>query len=136
MIILAFICMHFVTGLSISVVFQTAHVMPNVVFPKPNEDGVVDNDWSHHQLATTSNYSPRSRFFSWLIGGLNFQVEHHLLPDICHVHYKKLSLIVSETAKEYGIPYHSKRTFVEAIRDHVKMLRQLGRMEQIPEVVR
>jgi linoleoyl-CoA desaturase len=131
-IILAFISMHFVTGLSISIVFQTAHVMPSMDFPLPDENGLIANDWTIHQLATTSNYSPRSRFFSWLIGGLNFQVEHHLLPHVCHVHYRKLSLIVSETAREYGIPYHTKETFFEALGDHTRMLRDLGRMQMVP----
>lgn len=128
-IVLAFISMHFVTGLSLSVVFQTAHVMPSSKFPVADKDGIIASDWSVHQLATTSNYAPRSRFFSWLIGGLNYQIEHHLFSNICHVHYRKLSPIVAQTAKEFGIPYHMKRTFFAAIIDHIRMLRQLGRME-------
>ncbi|MEX2594311.1 MAG: acyl-CoA desaturase [Anditalea sp.] len=131
-IILAFVSMHFVTGLSISIVFQTAHVMPSAEFPLPDENGLIANSWTIHQLATTSNYAPRSRFFSWLIGGLNYQVEHHLLPHVCHVHYRKLSHIVAETAKEYGVPYHTKKTFLAAIVDHIKMLRQLGTMTLAP----
>lgn len=130
-IILAFVSMHIITGLCISIVFQTAHVMPGVEFPLPDKNGLIANDWATHQMATTCNYSPHSRIFSWLIGGLNYQIEHHLLPNICHVHYKKLSHIVAETAKEYGIPYNTKKTFVAAIRDHVKMLRQLGKMELV-----
>jgi linoleoyl-CoA desaturase len=134
-IVLAFLCMHFVTGLAISVVFQTAHVMPDTQFPLPDENGLIANNWTIHQLATTSNYSPKSRFFSWLIGGLNFQVEHHLLPNVCHVHYKNISPIIAATAEEYGIPYHSKKTFMAAIYEHTKMLRHLGRVEMEPEKV-
>ncbi len=128
-VLLAFVSMHFITGLLISLVFQTAHVMPNNEFPIPDENGLIENDWAIHQLATTTNYSPRSPFFSWLIGGLNYQIEHHLLPNVCHIHYKKLSSIVAETAAEFGIPYHTKKTFVAAIWDHVKMLNQLGSMK-------
>lgn len=131
-IVLAFVIMHFITGLSISTVFQTAHVMPSTAFPLPDENGLIANNWTIHQLATTSNYAPGSRLFSWLIGGLNFQVEHHLLPNVCHVHYRKLSPIVADTAKEYGIPYHTKKTFLGAIRDHTMMLRQLGKMQLAP----
>jgi linoleoyl-CoA desaturase len=131
-IILAFVSMHFVTGLSISIVFQTAHVMPSTDFPLPDKNGLIANSWTIHQLATTSNYAPKSRFFSWMIGGLNYQVEHHLLPHVCHVHYRKISHIVAETAKEYGVPYHTKKTFLAAIGDHVKMLRQLGTMTLSP----
>lgn len=131
-IILGFITMHFITGLLISAVFQTAHVMPNTDFPLPDENGQLDKNWTLHQMATTTNYAPGSRLFSWLIGGLNYQVEHHLLPNVCHVHYRKLSKIVKSTAEEYGIPYHTKRTFFDAIVSHIKMLRKLGRVNPIP----
>ncbi len=127
-VILAFVSLHIVTGLSVSTIFQTAHVMPDMDYPLPTETGVIDNDWAIHQLATTSNFSPKNRFFSWCIGGLNYQVEHHLFPNICHVHYKDLSKIVSEVAAEYNIPYHVNNTFVGAVVIHLGMLRNLGRM--------
>jgi linoleoyl-CoA desaturase len=128
-IILAFVMKHFITGISISTVFQTAHVMPSSEFPLPDENGLIANDWTIHQFATTSNFAPKSRILSWIIGGLNFQIEHHIFPNICHVHYKKISGIVAETANEFGIPYNTRRTFVAAIWDHIKMLRQLGKPE-------
>lgn len=129
LIILAFLSMHFVTGLLISIVFQVAHIMPSTEFPLPDEDGVVEGDWSTHQLATTTNFSPNSRIFSWLIGGLNYQVEHHLLPNICHVHYKNISGIVADTAGEYGIPYHTKVSFFVAVKDHLRALHILGKAQ-------
>jgi linoleoyl-CoA desaturase len=131
-ILLAFLSMHFVTGLLISLVFQVAHIIPNADFPLPDKNGLIAGDWFMHQFATTCNYSPNSRLFSWLIGGLNFQIEHHLLPGVCHIHYQKLSKIVIETAEEYGMPYHSNQTFFSAIWEHAKMLRTLGNMPQIP----
>jgi linoleoyl-CoA desaturase len=90
---------------------------------------MVANDWGRYQLATTSNYAPSSNVFSWLIGGLNHQIEHHLLPHICHIHYKNLSPIVAQTAKEFGILYLTKKTFAGAVLAHIAMLRELGRME-------
>ncbi len=128
-VLIAFLCMHFVTGVCLSVVFQVAHVMPTSRFPLPDKSGVIKNDWSVHQLMTTTNFAPNSRIFTWLIGGLNYQVEHHLMPHISHVHYKNLSGIVSETVREFGLPYHSKRNFLLAISSHVEMLRQLGKPE-------
>lgn len=125
-IILAYISMHLFTGLFITLVFQTAHVIPGSEFPLPDENGLIANSWSIHQLATTSNFSPKSKILSWFIGGLNYQIEHHLLPNICHVHYNKLSGIVAQTAREYGIPYNTKTSFSAAIRDHYLMLRKLG----------
>lgn len=126
-ILLAFISMHFVTGLIISIIFQTAHIIPETEFPKPNEHGLINNDWAVHQVVTTSNYAPSSRIFSWFIGGLNYQIEHHLFPNISHTHYRILSPIVAKTAAEFGIPYHVKKTFFVALADHVKMLRRLGK---------
>lgn len=127
-VLLAFIGMHFVTGLLISSVFQVAHISPSSDFPLPDKNGLIAGDWYMHQFATTTNFSPKSKFFSWLIGGLNYQIEHHLLPNVCHIHYKKISHIVVDTAEEYGMPYYTKTSFASAISSHTKMLRQLGTM--------
>ncbi len=126
-ILLAFLCMHFVTGFLVSIVFQIAHIMPNTNFPLPNNNGEMDDSWYGHQLATTTNFSPKSKLLYWLIGGLNYQVEHHLLPDVCHVHYKGLSKIVADTAKEFGMTYHIKSSLFSAIGDHTRMLKSLGK---------
>jgi linoleoyl-CoA desaturase len=131
-IILAFLILHFITGLSISLVFQTAHIMPEVIFPVADESGTVEGERMLHQLATTSNYSEKSKVFSWMIGGLNYQVEHHLFPDICHVHYRKIAPIVKATAAEYNIPYYSKKTFFDALKSHFEMLYHLGNAEMEP----
>ena len=131
-ILLAYLVLHFITGLSISLVFQTAHIMPNVDFPQADEHGIVEGERMLHQLVTTSNYSEGSRVFAWMIGGLNHQVEHHLFPDICHVHYRKIAPIVKATAAEYNIPYHTKKTFFDALKSHYEMLRYLGNSELEP----
>ena len=102
-ILLAFISMHFVTGILVSIVFQIAHIMPDNAFPLPDAQGQMNDNWYSHQFATTTNFSPKSKLLFWLIGGLNYQVEHHVLPDVCHVHYKNLTKIVSDTAKEFGL---------------------------------
>lgn len=130
-ILLAFISMHMVTGLLVSIIFQIAHIMPVNEFPLPDDQGLIDDNWYGHQFATTSNFSPKSNLLFWLIGGLNYQIEHHVLPDVCHVHYKELTQIVSETAREYGMPYHVKKSLVHAIWDHTKMLRLLGKKQEV-----
>lgn len=127
LILLAFLSMHIVTGLLISCVFQVAHIMPDTDYPQANAKGEIENNWFVHQFLTTSNFSPKNRIFSWLIGGLNYQIEHHLFPNICHVHYHQIAPIVKDTALEYGIPYNVKSTFAGAIYDHVKMLKSLGK---------
>jgi linoleoyl-CoA desaturase len=121
-----FLFMHFITGFILGIVFQTAHVVPSSEYPLPNSDGALDNNWMIHQLHTTADYSPKSRIFSWFIGGLNYQVEHHLFPNICHVHYKKIAAIVKEFAHEKNLPYHVQHSFFGALINHFKMLRYLG----------
>ncbi len=125
-ILLCYAIMHFVQGLFLSAVFQSAHVMPNCEFPQQDTDGNMQNNWAVHQLETTTNFSQKSRIFSWFIGGLNYQVEHHLFSGICHIHYKKLSKIVAQTAQEYNIRYNTQKSFVSALYNHTKMLKQLG----------
>ena len=131
LVIAGFIAMHLTSGLILSTIFQTAHVMPTTEYPMPNKEKHIDNNWVVHQMETTTNYGPNSKVFSWLIGGLDHQVEHHLFSNICHVHYRKLSEIASETAREYNIRYNTQKNFLHAIWNHGKMMRQLGRMEQV-----
>lgn len=126
MILLAHLVMHFITGLIITSVFQTAHIVPEVDFPLPDEHGVVEGERMLHQMVTTCNFAPGSNVFSWFIGGLNHQIEHHLFPDICHVHYRNIAPIVKATAEEFNVPYFEKPTFFLAVKDHLKMLYLLG----------
>lgn len=126
-IIGGFLIMQFIAGFSLSIIFQTAHVMPDNEFPQPDKQGLINENWVVHQLKTTSNFAQNSKFFSWLIGGLNYQVEHHLFPTICHVHYKKISAIVKKTSSEFGIPYCAELSFAQALSKHAKLLKYLGK---------
>ena len=125
--LLSFLAMHFVAGFILAIIFQPAHVMPDTAFPLPDDQGNMENKWAIHQLMTTVNFAPKSRLFSWYVGGLNFQIEHHLFPNVCHVHYKKISEIVRKTAEEFSLPYYSKPTFFDALMAHKNFLKQLGR---------
>ncbi|MEX1003212.1 MAG: acyl-CoA desaturase [Crocinitomicaceae bacterium] len=119
--------LHFTAGTILAYVFQPAHVVPETEFVSADMDLKIENNFMIHQMETTANFAPKSRILYWLIGGLNFQVEHHLFPNICHVHYKKISKIVRETAEEFGVPYNSHPTFFRAIKYHNQMLKSLGR---------
>lgn len=116
-----------IAGFVLAIVFQPAHVVPETEFIHPDENNFVDNNFAIHQLETTANFAPKSRILGWFVGGLNYQVEHHLFPNICHVHYKKISSIVKQTAEDYNIPYHSHKTFMTALIHHTKMIKSLGR---------
>ncbi|MBL7859103.1 MAG: acyl-CoA desaturase [Cyclobacteriaceae bacterium] len=126
-ILIGFFIMHYVAGFILAIIFQPAHVIDGTEFPLPDDNGQLENSWAIHQLLTTTNFANNSTFFSWYVGGLNFQVEHHLFPNVCHVHYKKISKIVKETAKEFGLPYKSQPTFAHAVWHHAKLLKELGK---------
>ncbi|MDH5447379.1 MAG: acyl-CoA desaturase [Gammaproteobacteria bacterium] len=127
LLILGFILMHYITGFFLTIIFQPAHVVVDTEFPQPDQKNVIESSWAEHQLHTTANFAHKNKILSWFIGGLNYQIEHHLFPHICHIHYKKISSIVRETAAKYGLPYHSNPTFFGAIRSHGKLLKSLGR---------
>ncbi len=125
--ILGFFIMHFTCGLILALIFQPAHVINDTEFFVPNEDASVENNWAIHQMKTTSNFANKSVLFSWYVGGLNYQVEHHLFPNISHVHYHKIAKIVKETANEYQVPYHHDKTWFAALRNHFSMINKLGK---------
>jgi linoleoyl-CoA desaturase len=127
--LLGFMIMHCVAGLILSTVFQLAHVVEQAEQPIPDQNYCVDNAWAVHQLKTTANFSGKNKLLSWYIGGLDYQIEHHLFPKISHVYYKDLSKIVAQTAKEFGLYYNSKGSFMNALNSHINMLRQLGMKE-------
>jgi len=125
--VLFFVIMHMVCGIILGTVFQTAHVVPATAFPLPDAQGNLKTDWAVHQLSATSDFAPGNRLLSWYIGGLNYQVEHHLFPNISHVHYPHIAPLVRETAKKYDLSYHWQPSFSAAVYAHLKMLRTLGR---------
>lgn len=129
-VLLGFLLMHFISGLFLSCIFQPAHVVEASDFALPVEiDGKrhMEESWAVHEVENTTNFAPRNRFLTWFIGGLNFQIEHHLFTGICHVHYPKLAPIVQSVAKSFGVPYHMEPTFREALIGHLRMLKRLGR---------
>lgn len=125
-VVLGFVIMHVVCGLTLAFIFQTAHVIEETSFPVLDKDHNLENNWAIHQMRTTANFAQKSTLFSWFIGGLNYQIEHHLFPNICHVHYSKISKIVKATAEEFNIPYHQHTTFYHALKSHFTLLNQLG----------
>ncbi len=127
---LMFMTMHVVAGVALSITFQLAHVVPTSEFVKAEGIEIKEN-WSVHQLLTTCNFAPKSHIVGWFTGGLNFQIEHHLFPNICHIHYPNISKIVQETAAEYNIPYHMEKTVFSAVRNHFRLLRDLGKRESV-----
>jgi linoleoyl-CoA desaturase len=125
-VLVGFLLMQLIAGFILSVVFQLAHIVEETSFPIPDAEGNMENSWAVHQLQTTANFAKSRKLLSWFIGGLNYQIEHHLFPNISHVHYPKISEIVKHTAKEFQLPYYEYKTFRSAIASHIRRLKALG----------
>lgn len=121
-----------VTGFTAAIVFQLAHVVEGPAFPTADSAGRFDDDFYVHQLKTTANFAPGNPLVTFITGGLNHQVEHHLFPRVCHVHYPALSAIVRACAQEYGVPYFEHPTFRAALASHGRVLKAVGQ-SSVPE---
>ncbi len=127
-VILTFLGIHLVLGLTLAVVFQLAHVIEGNTFPAPDaKTGNIENEWAIHEVETTANFAPKSKFAAWYMGGLNFQIEHHLFAKISHIHYPAISKIVEKTCKEFSVSYISYPTFRSAVLAHLRFLKKLGK---------
>jgi len=126
-VLIFFLFVHLILGFTLSIVFQLAHTVEQNTFPVPEaKSGNIDNEWAIHQIETTANFAPENKLAAWYLGGLNFQVEHHLFTKICHVHYPQISKIVNQTSKEFSVEYISYPTVLSAIIAHLKFLKRMS----------
>ena len=123
---IGFLAVHLTAGLILGVIFQLAHVVEGTEHFETPDDELMEDTWLVHEMKTTSDFGRGNSLLNWYVGGLNFQVEHHLFPRICSVHYPAISPIVEDVAAKYGIPYHSHATLRAAIGSHLRMLKALG----------
>jgi linoleoyl-CoA desaturase len=122
-------------GIVVSVVFQLAHCVEEADFPMPVEgSSSIENAWAVHQVETTVDFARRSKVESWLLGGLNFQIEHHLFPRVCHVNYPAISVVVEQTCKDFGVRYQEHRSFRAGLSSHFQWLRRMG--QQMPGAIK
>ncbi len=129
-IVLGIVIMHIIAGLSLACIFQPAHVVETSDYSPPSEDRKMENNWAVHQVLNTADFAPNNKLVCWFIGGLNFQIEHHLFPHVCHIHYPKIAKIVEDVATDFNLPYQVMPTFRSAVMAHGKMLKKLGRIER------
>lgn len=127
--IIGFLIYGMFTGFVLSMVFQLAHVIEETQFPVATQPiNQLEDEWAVHQLKTTANFATKNKVITWLVGGLNYQIEHHLFPKISHVHYPAISKIIKQACVEYGIPYIEHPKTRLAVASHVAHLRHLGRV--------
>jgi linoleoyl-CoA desaturase len=115
----------FVVGVTTGVVFQLAHCVEEARFTTPPTGAVqMEMEWALHQVESTVDFARGNRFMTWYLGGLNYQIEHHLFPKICHLHYPALSPIVEQVCAEFGVRYCAHPTLLGALASHYRLLRR------------
>ncbi|MDP5168752.1 MAG: acyl-CoA desaturase [Bacteroidia bacterium] len=125
-LLIGFVAMHLVAGNFTIFSLVSAHINFGTHFHEPDEDGAIDGNWSEHQLESTIDFASNNRFLSGMLGGLNLHVCHHLLPQICHIHYFDLTKIIRETAQEFDLDYKNV-SYWRIIKGHLAFLKMLGR---------
>ncbi len=127
LVLLFYFAVTYLAGFTMAIVFQLAHCVEAASFPPPPGDGSrIETSWAEHQVLTTVDFARGNRLVSWFTGGLNFQIEHHLFPKVCHIHYPALAAVVEGTCRDFGLPYTANRTFTGALASHFRWLRQMG----------
>lgn len=124
--LIGFLAMHVTAGLILSLVFQLAHVIEGPEHFAAEQSEVMEDAWLVHEMKTTANFANGNRLLCWYVAGLNFQIEHHLFPRVCSIHYPDIAPIVKEVAEEHGIPYNEHPTFFGAVRSHFRTLKSFG----------
>jgi linoleoyl-CoA desaturase len=127
--LVGYLILNMTMGLTLSLVFQLAHVVEKTDFVDAAQEQKLDIEWAVHEIKSTANFAMKNSLITWFVGGLNYQVEHHLFPRVSHIHYPAISNIVREQCRKFGIPYHSYNTMTGAVLSHVKFMKQLGNKE-------
>jgi linoleoyl-CoA desaturase len=131
-IVLGFVLGNVVAGLSLGIIFQVTHVSDHTSWPVPDEQGRIHNTFARHILATTSDFCTNSWLITWISGGLNHHVAHHLFPGISQIHLPALTKIVQETSAEFAIDYKEYESMYAALKSHYYTLKKLGSLELRP----
>jgi len=130
--LIGFLAFTLTAGLVLSFVFQLAHTVEDTKFPVPQKPmNTLEDEWAVHQLKTTANFAVNNKLVSWYVGGLNFQVEHHLFPRISHIHYPAINKIIKQACKEYDVTYIEYDKVLQAISSHIGFLKQMAKEDQV-----
>lgn len=130
-LLIGFLIVHLTAGVILGVIFQLAHVVEGTEHPTENEEGNIENIWMIHQMETTSDFGHDNKLLCWYIGGLNYQIEHHLFPKICSIHYPDIAEIVQRVAQKHNVPYHYQPSLSDAIASHYRTLKKFGKSAEV-----
>ena len=126
-VILGYIAFAMATSLVTATTFQLAHCVEEADFAPAEDLEAERQDWAVHEVESTVDFCPRNALLTWVLGGLNYQIEHHLFPRVPHTHYPRIAEIVRRNAAKHGVRYTAQPSLARALRSHQRHLRTLGR---------
>ena len=124
-ILLAFLLNHFMVSLVFVGALGVSHLSDYVQHPAPDGENKLHMSWAKLQMQTSVDYNTESTFFNWTLGGFNAHALHHLLPNICHVHYPEILPIFRELCKKHNITY-MEMPYRKALASHFRFLKGMG----------
>eukprot|EP00416_Gambierdiscus_australes_P021827 CAMPEP_0171056412 /NCGR_PEP_ID=MMETSP0766_2-20121228/924_1 /TAXON_ID=439317 /ORGANISM="Gambierdiscus australes, Strain CAWD 149" /LENGTH=486 /DNA_ID=CAMNT_0011511309 /DNA_START=71 /DNA_END=1531 /DNA_ORIENTATION=- len=112
-----------------SLVFGLGFVMINHVTHTNDKTEYTHNTdatvgWGEHQIRSSSDWG--ARLAGFFLGGINYQIEHHLFQSVHHMHYPALAKIVREAAHRRNVPYVAFPTYTSALHSHYQLLFRMG----------
>jgi len=124
-VMLAFLLNHFMISILFVGVLGVSHLSDFVAHPVPDQQYRLNMSWPKLQMCTSVDYNPDSIFFNWTLGGFNAHALHHLLPNICHVHYLEILPIFRELAQKHGLNY-MEMSYGKSLASHFRFLKKMG----------
>jgi linoleoyl-CoA desaturase len=119
------LCLSLYTNALSSVIFSFQFVVNHEV----DKEGVMDGpppatvDWGAYQVSSSNTFSGDSYFKTWLAGGLNTQIEHHLFPGVWYAHYVPIRKIIQKVCKDFNLHYNDSPNLMDALKCHYRLLK-------------
>jgi linoleoyl-CoA desaturase len=133
-VVVAYVSVAMVVGLVTATTFQLAHCVDEATYRSDDELGDGQTVWAVHQIESTVDFCPRNPVLTWVLGGLNYQIEHHLFPRLPHTLYPQIAGIVRSRAERHGVRYTCQPSLWRALCSHASHVREMGRRGEPAEI--
>jgi linoleoyl-CoA desaturase len=108
--------------ITVNTVYHINIVADHDTYETSIENHYDGNDWLRIQIQNSGNFLNDSFVWTHMFGAINYQIEHHLFPNMSSVYYPKVKPIVMKYCKENNIPYVHHPTLLGAYKSYMRML--------------
>ena len=98
------------------------NAFPNHDLIQTRENNYDGPDWAKRQICNSGNFLNQERWWTMVFGGINYQIEHHLFPNMSNQNYRIIAPIVKKFCEENNIPYVHEATLVGAYNSFMKRI--------------